>query len=91
MSDDPNASRDRFLYPRSRYRGEFTPQNLVFNSNLQEFAHKVEYICALETNGKISPHEAYQEVKALYKQLKQSKRELGIGDPPTEGETPPQP
>ncbi len=88
MSDDTNASRDRFLYPHSRYRGKFTPQNLVFNANLQEFAHKVEYICALETNGKISPQEAYREVKALYKQLKLSKNELGIGETSADDEPP---
>lgn len=81
-----SVSRDRFLYPRRRYRGDFTPQNLVFNANLQEFAQRIEYICALETNGKIPPDEAYTQIKKLYKQLKKSKKELGIGSeqPPSE-------
>lgn len=70
---------DDFLYPRSRYRGEFTPENLVFNSNLQEFAQRVNYICGLETNGKVSPEEAYQEIKQLWKNLRSSKKNLGIG------------
>ena len=93
QSNPPNennssVSRDRFLYARSRYRGNFTPQNLVFNANLQEFAQRIEYICALETNGKMSPEEAYKEVKRLYKQLKKSKKELGIGsEPPFSEET----
>lgn len=70
---------DDFLYPRSRYHGQFTPENLVFNSNLQEFAQRVNYICGLETNGKVSPEEAYQQIKQLWKNLRSSKKSLGIG------------
>ncbi|MBE9040931.1 hypothetical protein IQ235_09080 [Oscillatoriales cyanobacterium LEGE 11467] len=72
--------RSEFLYPRSRYHGDFTPEHVVFNANLQEFAQKITYICNLETNGKLSPDTAYREIKALWKQLKQSKKELKIGD-----------
>jgi hypothetical protein len=71
-----------FLYPRRAYRGSFQPQNLVFNANLQEFAQRVNYISNLETNGKLSPEESYKEIKALWKQLKQSKKSLGIGQQP---------
>ncbi|HIK26614.1 MAG: hypothetical protein N3E45_09280 [Oscillatoriaceae bacterium SKW80] len=71
-----------FLSPRSRYYGKFTPENLAFNANLQEFAHKVSFICALETNGKISPEQAYEDIKALWEQLKSSKEYLRIGLPP---------
>ncbi|MGB3535407.1 MAG: hypothetical protein WBA13_18055 [Microcoleaceae cyanobacterium] len=78
--------RDDFLYPHSRYRGEFTPENLAFNANLQEFAQRASYICALETNGKISTEEAYIEIKSLWKQLKKSKKQLGIGDDPARGD-----
>ncbi|XGV98031.1 MAG: hypothetical protein ACAF41_03655 [Leptolyngbya sp. BL-A-14] len=69
-----------FLYPRSRYRGAVKPENLVFNANLQEFSQRVSYICCLETGGKLSPEESYKEIKALWKQLKESKRQLGIGE-----------
>lgn len=75
-----------FLYPRSRYYGKFTPENLAFDANLQEFAQKVNYICGLETGGKISPDQAYEDIKGLWKQLKKSKKELGIGDPPIQPE-----
>lgn len=77
----PNQS--EFLYPRSSYRGNFTPEQMVFNSNLQEFAQKVTYICNLETNGKLPPDTAYKEIKILWKQLKRSKKELNIGDETT--------
>lgn len=71
-------SKDKFLFPQSRYRGNFTPENLVFNANLQEFAQKVAYICNLETNGKLSPQEAYKQIKSLWKDLKNSIKNLGI-------------
>lgn len=50
------SEKDEFLSPRARYQGEFTPQNLAFDSNLQEFAQQVAYICSLETAGKLTPH-----------------------------------
>ncbi|UBF24920.1 hypothetical protein K9N68_25200 [Kovacikia minuta CCNUW1] len=74
--------KDDFLYPRSTYRGEVKPENLVFNANLQEFAQKASFICNLETNGKMAPLDAYQQIKALYKQLRQSKKALGLGESP---------
>ncbi|PSB03740.1 DUF7219 family protein [Merismopedia glauca] len=73
------TDRSDFLYPRTRYRGEVKPENLVFNANLQEFAQKVSYICNLETSGKISPEDSYKQIKSLWKSLKRSKQELGIG------------
>ncbi|MBW4476679.1 MAG: hypothetical protein KME54_07355 [Tolypothrix brevis GSE-NOS-MK-07-07A] len=81
----PNHNeKDKFLYPRSRYYGQARPQELVFNANLQEFAQKVGFITALETSGKLSPVDAYDQIKALWKQLKHSKKQLGIGEePPT--------
>ncbi len=76
------TDRSDFLYPRSRYYGEFKPENLVFNANLQEFAQRVNYLCSLETGGKISPETAYEEIKELWKQLKRSKKQLSIGEKP---------
>ena len=67
-----------FLYPRHRYQGQWTPENLTFNANLQEFSQKVDYICNLETNGKLSSAQAYKEIKSGWKQLKRSKKQLGI-------------
>lgn len=77
-----NPEKGNFLFPQSRYHGHFKPEHLVFNANLQEFAQRVTYICALETGGKVPPEEAYAEIKQLWKQLKQSKKELGIGGNP---------
>ena len=68
-----------FLYPRHSYHGKVKPENLVFNSNLQEFAQKINYICNLETGGKLPPEAAYKQIKSLWKELKRSKKELRIG------------
>ncbi len=70
--------RSDFLYPRSRYRGHWKPENLVFDANLQEFAQRVSYICNLQTNGKLSPREAYEQIKSLWEELRDSKKQLGI-------------
>ncbi|WP_295622113.1 hypothetical protein [Chamaesiphon sp. GL140_3_metabinner_50] len=71
---------DFFIYNNNRYNGDFTPQHLVFNSNLQEFTQRVSFICSLETAGKLTPEESYQQIKALWKGLKRSKKQLGIGE-----------
>ncbi len=73
------SNQSNFLYARSRYRGNVRPENLMFNANLQEFAQRVGYISNLETGGKLTPEESYKEIKALWKQLKRSKKNLGIG------------
>ncbi|QHG19561.1 hypothetical protein [Nostoc sp. ATCC 53789] len=83
--DESNINdKNKFLYLRSRYYGQVKPENLVFNANLQEFAHKVSYITSLETSGKLEPEDAYKQIKALWKQLKRSKKALFIGEEPPE-------
>ncbi|MCL2932419.1 MAG: hypothetical protein MGG11_09150 [Trichodesmium sp. MAG_R03] len=72
------AINDDFLYPRSPYHGDFTLENLLFNANLQEFAQRTSLICGLETGGKISSEEAYEKLKELWQNLKQSKKNLNI-------------
>jgi hypothetical protein len=67
-----------FLYPRSSYYGQFKPEYLVFNANLQEFSQRVTYICNLQTGGKLEPDEAYQQIRQLWKQLKRAKKQLEI-------------
>ena len=76
---------DSFLYQNSSYHGQVKPENLLFNSNLQEFTQKVSFICCLETGGKLSPEDSFKQIKSLWKELKQSKKMLGIGQkPPTD-------
>lgn len=74
--DNNSPSKDDFIAPRSRYWGEATLPNLTFNANLQEFAQRVSLVCNLETGGKITPEEAYDQIKSLWKLLKASKKNL---------------
>jgi hypothetical protein len=66
------------LCPYNSYWGKFTPANLAFNANLQEFAQKVSLIVSLETGGKLSPQAAYAQIEALRETLHRSKEQLGI-------------
>ncbi len=76
MTQSNQGNKDIFLYPHARYYGQTKPENLIFNSNLQEFAQRVGYITNLQTNGKLSSVEAYNQIHMLWKQLKRSKKEL---------------
>ena len=42
----------------------------TFEKALARFGDKVALIAGLEINNKISPEDAYQEIKILYKELK---------------------
>lgn len=90
MTDDKDRAKDRFFHPQGRYHGKFTPEALAFNANLQEFAQRISIICNLETGGKVSPQEAYQEIKQLWKQLKTSKAELFDAPKPPKPDLPPE-
>ena len=76
MNDNPENVKDKFFNPQSTYRGDFTPESLAFNANLQEFANRISIICSLETGGRMNTEDAYKEIKQLWKQLKKSKAEL---------------
>jgi hypothetical protein len=89
MPDNPEHIKEKFLNPQSSFRGEFTPENLAFNANLQEFANRISIICSLETGGRISPDDAYKQIKQLWKQLKQSKEELLDAPQPPRPDLPP--
>ncbi|NJP10404.1 MAG: hypothetical protein HC866_13770 [Leptolyngbyaceae cyanobacterium RU_5_1] len=68
--------KENFFYPIGRYHGEFSPEQLAFNANLQEFAQRISIICGLETGGKITSEQAYKDIKKLWRDLKKSKKEL---------------
>ncbi|MGB0767016.1 MAG: DUF7219 family protein [Phycisphaeraceae bacterium] len=69
----PHHDPDRPHLPNS-------PEEILFNDNLREFTVKIEHICGLEINGKISQEEAYRRIRDLWKALKRSKKNLGIGE-----------
>jgi hypothetical protein len=71
-------NQSNLLCPFASYQGDFTPANLVFNANLQEFSQRVSLIVALETGGKLSALDAYEQIESLRKVLDKSKKQLGI-------------
>ena len=53
----------------------------TFERTLARFGDKVSLIAGLELSGKLSPEDAYQQIKVLYKELKdQRKQEKGNWD-----------
>ena len=50
--------------------------DLELEKKLQEFAHEIGLICALEAGGKLSTKDAYRQIKGKWKSLKSSKKEL---------------
>lgn len=49
------------------------------SKSLHEFSQRLNYISALETNGKISPTEAYEEVEFMWYHLTRIMQEKQIG------------
>ena len=46
------------------------------DEHLQEFAHEIGIICALEAGGKLGTKEAYKQIKSKWKELKSKKKQL---------------
>ena len=53
-----------------------TDNNHLLEKKLQAFAHEIGIVCALEAGGKIGSKDAYRQIKAKWKELKSSKKEL---------------
>ncbi|MBD2414433.1 hypothetical protein FACHB389_08170 [Nostoc calcicola FACHB-389] len=69
MDHYDEIDKNNFIYQRYRYLGKYTPQNFLFNANLQEFSQPVSYLCNLQTIGKISSQECYEEIESLWQKL----------------------
>ena len=82
MEKIAQIDKSKFIYPCNRYYGQFKPENLLFDANLQEFAQRVSYNYNLENSGKLGPEEAYNRIEALWKQLDRTKKQLEIGEHP---------
>ena len=61
----------------SSFHGEdWSPQRAAFHQNLEQFADRIGLIVGLQGNGKVSQEEAYEQIKALWSQLKESRKDL---------------
>jgi hypothetical protein len=62
----------------SRYYGKFSPQRLVFNANLQEFAHRVNQIANAQAQGQMTTADALHQIEHLWQELQRSRTRLGL-------------
>jgi hypothetical protein len=78
--NQPEAGQEGVRSPleaHSSYRGDdWTPTSLVFHQNLESFAERVGLIVALQSNGKLSQEEAYNQIRTIWKKLGASKKDL---------------
>ncbi len=71
------------LESHSGYRGsDWSPERLMFHQNLESFAERVGLIVGLQSNGKITQDQAYDQIRAIWKELKDSKDSLLNGKGP---------
>ncbi len=76
---DNQLQKDQFLYPiRITSNDNVSLQQLAFSANLQEFSQRVSLLCALTSNGKLTPLEAYDQIHILWTQLAQTKDSLAV-------------
>ena len=67
----------------SGYRGNnWSPERLLFHQNLESFAERVGLIVGLQANGKLSQDQAYDQIRVIWKELKDSKGNLINGKGP---------
>lgn len=55
------------------------PEEMILGANLEEFAQRISIIVSLEASGKIPADEAYSRIKKLWRQVKSSRKSLGLG------------
>lgn len=61
----------------SSYRGpNWTPERLAFHQNLESFAERIGLIVGLQSNGKLSQEQAYDQISQVWRELKESKKTL---------------
>ncbi len=56
--------------------GKQDAKDSIMEESLQHFASDIGIVCALEAGGKITPQEAYKQIKARWKELKKAKKAL---------------
>ena len=69
MDKVSETSKENFFYPIAPYHDTLNNDKVLFNTNLQIFAHQVGFIANLQTSGKISSQEAYSQIESLWNDL----------------------
>jgi hypothetical protein len=71
-------SKEEFLYPTPAINpdADVSFLDIATINNLNNFSHHVSYLTNLAIGGKMTPDDAYKEIKKLYKAMKQSHKSL---------------
>jgi len=71
-------AKEEFLYPTPPINpdAEMSFLDIAQINNLNNFTHHVNYLTNMAIGGKISPENAYAEIKKLYKAMRQSRKSL---------------
>lgn len=70
--------KENFLYPTPQINPDTDVSFLEIAqiNNLNNFSHHVNYLTNMAIGGKLTPENAYLEIKKLYKAMKQSHKSL---------------
>lgn len=71
-------SKEQFLYPTPPMNpdSDMSFLDIAMINNLNNFSHHVSYLTNMTIGGKMKSEDAYQEIKKLYKAMKQSHKSL---------------
>jgi|GEM_PF-6677388 len=70
------------MSPPDQQPNHEAPEEMILGANLEEFAQRVSIIVSLESSGKIASDEAYSKIKKLWRQVKSSRKSLGLTGKP---------
>jgi hypothetical protein len=70
--------KDEFLYPTPPINpdADVSFLDIATINNLNNFTHHVSYLTNMAIGGKLKPNDAFDEIKKLYKAMKQSHKTL---------------
>jgi hypothetical protein len=70
--------KEEFLYPTPPMNpdADMSFLDIATTNNLNNFSHHVSYLTSMAIGGKMTAENAYQEIKKLYKAMKQSHKSL---------------
>jgi len=70
--------KEEFLYPTPSINpdSDVSFLDIALTNNLNNFSHHVSYLTNMAIGGKMTSENAYNEIKKLYKAMKQSHKSL---------------
>lgn len=78
MTTSKQQTKEEFLYPTPpmNLEADVSFLDIATINNLNNFSHHVSYLANMALGGKITAENAHQEIKKLYKAMKQSHKSL---------------